>query len=132
MCFHTYEMNNQKGFDFMNRPYIICHMVTSIDGKVTGDFLYRPECERATDVYYELNRKYNKNGANGFLCGRVTNKNGQDRENKITSIFLEKWTLQNHCRAFFRGDSQCGQLLFLKGYFFPQQINHRSCPRYNE
>jgi len=56
----------------MNRPHIICHMVTSIDGKVTGDFLSRPECEAATDVYYELNRKYNKNGANGFICGRVT------------------------------------------------------------
>ncbi len=54
------------------RSYIICHMVTSIDGKVTGDFLSRPECEPATDVYYELNRNFNKNGANGFLCGRVT------------------------------------------------------------
>ena len=56
----------------MNRPNIICHMVTSIDGKVTGDFLSRFECKKATDVYYELNRKYNKNGANGFICGRVT------------------------------------------------------------
>ena len=27
----------------MYRPYIICHMVMSIDGKVTGDFLSRPE-----------------------------------------------------------------------------------------
>lgn len=25
----------------MDRPYIICHMVTSLDGKVTGDFLGR-------------------------------------------------------------------------------------------
>lgn len=56
----------------MTRPYIICHMVTSIDGKVTGDFLSRQECEAATDVYYELNREYNKNGGNGFICGRVT------------------------------------------------------------
>ena len=56
----------------MNRPYVICHMVTSIDGKVTGDFLSRPECEKATDIYYELNREYNKNGASGFICGRVT------------------------------------------------------------
>ena len=47
-------------------------MVTSIDGKVTGDFLSRPECEKATDIYYELNREYNKNGASGFICGRVT------------------------------------------------------------
>ena len=56
----------------MNRPHIICHMVLSIDGKVTGEFLSRPECEKATDIYYELNREYNKNGANGFICGRVT------------------------------------------------------------
>ena len=56
----------------MIKPYIICHMVTSIDGKVTGEFLSRPECEKATDIYYELNREYNKNGANGFICGRVT------------------------------------------------------------
>ncbi len=56
----------------MTRPYIICHMVTSIDAKVTGDFLFRKQCEKATEVYYELNRNYNKNGANGFICGRVT------------------------------------------------------------
>ena len=53
----------------MFRPYIICHMVTSIDGKVTGDYLYRPECEKATDIYYEINRNYK---ADGFICGRVT------------------------------------------------------------
>ena len=53
----------------MNRPHIICHMVTSIDGKVTGEFLYRPECEKATGIYYEINRDYK---AKGFICGRVT------------------------------------------------------------
>ena len=53
----------------MNRPYIICHMVMSIDGKVTGDFLYRPECEKATDIYYQINRDLK---CNGFICGRVT------------------------------------------------------------
>ena len=53
----------------MNRPYIICHMVMSIDGKVTGDYLFRPECEKATEIYYDINRNYI---ANGFICGRVT------------------------------------------------------------
>lgn len=53
----------------MNRPYIICHMVTSLDGKVTGDFLFTPECEGATEIYYEINRKLR---CNGFICGRVT------------------------------------------------------------
>ena len=53
----------------MNRPYIICHMVTSLDRKVTGKFLYEPQCEKATDLYYQINRDYK---ADGFACGRVT------------------------------------------------------------
>ncbi len=53
----------------MNRPYIICHMVTSIDGKVTGDFLSSPACEKACEIYYEINRNLK---SNGFICGRVT------------------------------------------------------------
>ncbi|MBQ7796521.1 MAG: RibD family protein, partial [Lachnospiraceae bacterium] len=53
----------------MNRPYVICHMTMSIDGKVTGDFLYRKECEAATEEYYRLNREI---PAEAFACGRVT------------------------------------------------------------
>ena len=53
----------------MMSPYIICHMVTSIDGKVTGDFLFQDECAEATDIYYRINRERK---ADGFICGRVT------------------------------------------------------------
>lgn len=53
----------------MNRPYIICHMVTSIDGKVTGDFLSQPECVKAGEIYYEINRSIK---SDGFICGKVT------------------------------------------------------------
>lgn len=53
----------------MTRPYIICHMVTSIDGKVTGDFLYDKQCEAATELYYQINRDFK---ADAFACGRVT------------------------------------------------------------
>ena len=53
----------------MMRPYIICHMMTSIDGKVTGDFLFQNECAAATDIYYKINRETK---SNGFICGRVT------------------------------------------------------------
>jgi len=53
----------------MERPYIVCHMVTSLDGKVTGDFLFRKECEKATEHYYEINRNMKPDG---FACGRVT------------------------------------------------------------
>ncbi len=52
----------------MKRPYIICHMTQSIDGKVTGAFLGAPKCAGAVDVYYEINRAYK---ADAFAC-RVT------------------------------------------------------------
>ena len=51
------------------RPYVICHMTTSIDGKVTGAFLGREECVPATEEYYRLNREIS---AEAFACGRVT------------------------------------------------------------
>ncbi|MBR5533619.1 MAG: dihydrofolate reductase family protein [Ruminiclostridium sp.] len=53
----------------MDRPYIICHMAQSLDGKVTGDFLYTPACEPVTEVYYRINRDL---PSQGFICGRVT------------------------------------------------------------
>lgn len=59
----------QRGVNAMDRPKIICHMTTSIDGKVTGEFLGMAQCRCATEVYYELNRAY---AADAFACGRVT------------------------------------------------------------
>ena len=53
----------------MDRPYIICHMVTSLDGKVTGDFLGKDAYGGLIEEYYRIHREY---GADGFLCGRVT------------------------------------------------------------
>lgn len=53
----------------MDRPYIICHMTTSLDGKVTGEHLARAGHSHASQVYYEINRKYK---ADGYACGRIT------------------------------------------------------------
>ena len=53
----------------MERPYIICHMVTSLDGKVTGSYLSAPECGPAAELYYALHRDRK---ADAFACGRVT------------------------------------------------------------
>ena len=50
-------------------PYVICHMTTSVDGKVTGNLLYPPEAVPATDLYYEINRRY---AADAYACGRIT------------------------------------------------------------
>lgn len=54
----------------MNKmPYIICHMLMSIDGKVTGNFLFDEKAANSCEIYYQLHRNFK---ADGFICGRVT------------------------------------------------------------
>lgn len=53
----------------MTRPFVICHMVTSLDGKVTGDFLEKSEYSSIIESYYQIHKNYS---ADGFICGRIT------------------------------------------------------------
>jgi hypothetical protein len=48
---------------------MICHMTTTLDGKVTGEHLRRTNHVPVSEVYYEINRNYK---ADGFACGRIT------------------------------------------------------------
>lgn len=43
----------------MQRPYVICHMLASIDGKIAGDFFSVPETLPAIRKYGELRNFYN-------------------------------------------------------------------------
>ena len=47
------QMKNGRGIITM-RPYVICHMTTSIDGKVTGSFLTREELGTQQRVAFQL------------------------------------------------------------------------------
>lgn len=38
----------------MNRPYIFCHMMTSLDGKIMCGYMETPEGEAAGSVFYEI------------------------------------------------------------------------------
>lgn len=53
----------------MARPFIICHMVTSLDGKITGGFLEKSEYSGIIETYYQIHKNYD---ADGFICGRIT------------------------------------------------------------
>lgn len=53
----------------MNRPYIICHMLTAVDGKITGPFMETPAAECAGEEYERTNESFNPQA---WLCGRVT------------------------------------------------------------
>lgn len=37
----------------MDRPYIFCHMMMSLDGKIMGSYMNTPEGTAAGDVFYK-------------------------------------------------------------------------------
>lgn len=52
-----------------NRPYIVCHMMTALDGKITGPFMSAPETRIVDEEYERTNETYSPHA---WLCGRVT------------------------------------------------------------
>lgn len=53
----------------MKKPYTVCHMLTALDGKITGEYMKSSFVETAEDVYEKINEEYNPDA---WLCGRVT------------------------------------------------------------
>ena len=57
----------------MNRPFIFCHMLTSLDGKIMGNYMDVPEGEQGIREFYDIafgKQPYYKH--QGWLSGRVT------------------------------------------------------------
>ena len=57
----------------MNRPYIFCHMMTSLDGKIMGKYMKTPQGGTAGDVFYRIafgEKPFYHH--QGWLSGRVT------------------------------------------------------------
>ena len=57
----------------MNRPYIFCHMMTALDGKIVGSYMETPQGITASDVFYNI--AFGKEPFyhhQGWLSGRVT------------------------------------------------------------
>ena len=90
----------------MYRPYIVCHMVTSIDGKVTGEFLSRPECESATEIYYEMNIEDSDPGYGGAMIIEVLTEQVDPRY----LAYLEEKAIS----YFFAGETEIDVPLALK------------------
>ena len=61
----------------MNRPYIFCHMLTSLDGKIMGNYMSTPEGEIGSSV-----------------CA--------DGSTKTPTLFMEKEGLSNNKPVHFK------------------------------
>lgn len=53
----------------MERPYVVCHMLASVDGKIDGDYMSSPECSGALREYGNLRGYYE---CQATLYGTVT------------------------------------------------------------
>lgn len=60
----------------MNRPYVFCHMMTSLDGKIMGNWFELPECEEAGEFFDNLTFGRIPEGYHmqGWFSGRVTSE----------------------------------------------------------
>ena len=57
----------------MNSPYIFCHMMTSLDGRIMGKYMGTPQSSTAGEVFYRI--AFGKEPFyhhQGWLSGRVT------------------------------------------------------------
>lgn len=63
----------------MEKPFVVCHMLTSLDGKIDGAYMSDPACGPARDKYGELRGFYNCQATlygtttmlGGYSAGRV-------------------------------------------------------------
>lgn len=87
----------------MKRPYIICHMLTSLDGKTTGNFLTTEEIIPATSAYERINHHFN---ATAWLSGRISIEenftffNRPIFESNAQRYPREDYVAQSHAQAY--------------------------------
>src|SRR5215469_9415941 len=54
------------------KPYVICHMVQSVDGRIWGS-RWRPRCNIVPNLFEKLHDQLvAEHGGGSWLCGRVT------------------------------------------------------------
>ncbi len=55
------------------RPFVFCHMMTSLDGKIIGNYMKTPEASTAGEVFYDLAFGADPHYRHqGWLSGRIT------------------------------------------------------------
>lgn len=57
----------------MERPYVVCHMLASLDGKIDGAFFSAPECVPSVRQFAKVRTFYN---CNATLYGTTTMEHG--------------------------------------------------------
>ncbi|MDO5811485.1 MAG: RibD family protein [Bacillota bacterium] len=70
----------------MNRPYVICHMLQSIDGKIAGGFFREKQTLELAKIYSDISKDYN---GDAIIYGTTTAKE-MFSSSKTTPVLNQK------------------------------------------
>lgn len=86
----------------MERPYIICHILSALDGKITGPFMETKAVRSAGGEYARIRSEYQ---ADAWLYGTVTTKEfTQGRKPKLTvgeEVPDGDFVAENHAALYY-------------------------------
>ena len=90
---------------YKNRPYVICHILSAIDGRISGSFFGMPEIAEVAPIYGKIRQNYNcdavLNGtitcseiyADGFFTDLPKTDKKFNREDYIAKTDLKKYVV---------------------------------------
>lgn len=89
----------------MDRPYVICHMQTSIDGRISGNFFFTPAADAVYESDNDIRKSYRAdavmNGAvtcaeiyaDGFLSVRPEAREAMTREDYLAEPYRNNYVV---------------------------------------
>lgn len=102
----------------MNRPYTICHILSALDGKITGAFMGTKTVQEVSREYARIRREYQ---ADAWLYGTVTTKeftNGRKPELDFTAEVPDgDFIAENHASLYYVSVDTQGEIGWESGTF---------------
>lgn len=103
----------------MDRPYVVCHMLSSLDGKISGAFMEAPQNEPAVKAYGQLRTSFDCTAtlygtttmAEGFADGYV-----KSLPRTRQHVPIEDYCAQSDVQSYVVSLDPAGQLAFKDKY----------------
>lgn len=102
-----------------NLPYVVCHMLTSLDGKIDGEYMHTPECVLALQEYAKIRESYHcKATIYGTTTMVTTYADGYIKElNDILDEYpREDYIVMNDAESYVISIDLHGELAFHSKY----------------
>lgn len=102
----------------MERPYIICHILSALDGKITGAFMGTKAVQTVSEEYARIRSEYH---ADAWLYGTVTTKEftqGRKPElDSVTEVPVGDFVAENDAALYYVSVDTQGEIGWESGTF---------------